>query len=201
MKTEIKQQVTNENNITVNIDQDPMKQLLYWCQTSYKLQVQCFSSAIIFTIQPNYSSTNRASRASEYYVQIEVSSSRVFPSPATNPFLIFCRSIYRKMRRWDFNKISQGQLMQSEDFSALWEARGKNLQVDHYINCFTINIKARWKLCLTLRLCVCFGITLQIFIYWFPCRNNLLAMLEADISSSNNFGLCSEWFEATGGSL
>ena len=99
-----------------------MKQLLYWCQTSYKLQVQCFSSAIIFTIQPNYSSTNKASRASEHYVQIEVSSSRVFPSSATNPFLIFCRSIYRKMRRWDFNKISQRQLMQSEDFSALWEA-------------------------------------------------------------------------------
>ena len=115
--------------------------------------------------------------------------------------LILCRSTYRKMRRWDFNKISQGQLMQSEDFSALWEARGKNLQVDHYINCFTINIKARWKLCLTLRLCVCFGVTLQIFIHWFPCRNNFLAMLEADISSSNNFGLCSEWFEATGGSV
>ena len=26
-----------------------------------------------------------------------------------------------------------------------------------------------------------FGVTLQIFIHWFPCRSNSLAVLEADI--------------------
>ena len=121
--------------------------------------------------------------------------------PTTNNFSSYAEVLIGILRRWELTKISQRQLMQSEDFSALWEARRRNLQVDHYINCFTINIKSRWKLCLTLRLYVCFGVTLQIFMHWFPCRNNFLAMLEADISLSNNFGLCSEWFEATGGSF
>ena len=39
----------NKNNFTVRIDQDPTNQLVLMLQTSYNLQVQCFSSAIIFT--------------------------------------------------------------------------------------------------------------------------------------------------------
>ena len=55
---------------------------------------------------------------------------------------------------------------------------------------------------MTLRLCVMFGVTLQIFLHLFPSRNNSLAVLEAKyLIFFNNFGLCFERFEATGGSV
>ena len=52
MKTEIKQQVTNENNITVNIDQNPMKQLYIDVKpaTNFKSNVSVQQSSSLFNL-------------------------------------------------------------------------------------------------------------------------------------------------------
>ena len=50
MKTENKITSYNKNNITVNIDQDPINNLLLMLQTDYNLQVQCFNSSFLHNL-------------------------------------------------------------------------------------------------------------------------------------------------------
>ena len=40
----------NKNNITVNIDQDPINQLVLMLQTGYNLQVKCFNSSFFHNL-------------------------------------------------------------------------------------------------------------------------------------------------------
>ena len=120
-------------------------------QTSYNIQVQCFSSEIIFTSQPNYSITSRASRAFEHYLQVENLSTSILQSSATNIFSSSTRVFIEEMRRWDLIKDLLGQLIQTLILLGLWWARWRSLHMFVCINCFTFKSKARWELLLTFK--------------------------------------------------
>ena len=97
--------------------------------TNYNLQVQCFSSTIIFTSQPNYSITNRASRAFEHYLQLEVSSTSIFHSSATNIFSSSTGVFIEEMRRWDLIKDPLGHLIYTLILLGLWGAQWRSLHI------------------------------------------------------------------------
>ena len=82
-------------------------------QTSYSFKsnvlVQQSSSFLSLT----YLITNKASRAREYYLQVEVLSTSIFESFATNILSSSTEVFIEEMRRWDLIKYLQDQLIQT----------------------------------------------------------------------------------------
>ena len=107
---------------------------------------------------------------------------------ATNnqQLLFFYRGIYRIMRKWNL-KRSPKTINTVSRLRGLLRGSMEKFTGGSLYYLFTINIKSRWELYLTLRLCVMFGVTLQIFLHWFPCRSNSLAALRQNIFLCNNF--------------
>ena len=123
-KSENRNKITiyNKKNITVDIDQDPINQLVLMLQTSYSFKssvsVQQSSSLLRLT----YLITTKALRAREHYLQVEVSSSSIFQSSATNLFSSSRKVFIEGMRRWDLIKDLQSSI--NTNFKTSWPLRG-----------------------------------------------------------------------------
>ena len=87
--------IYNKKNITVDIDQDPINQLVFDVQTSYNHQVQWFSTTSNFSSQLGYPQLQtELTAASENYLHASDIQRPTFVSSSIEVFI-------EEKRRWD----------------------------------------------------------------------------------------------------
>ena len=86
-------------------------------------------------------------RASDHYLQVEVSSSSIFQISATNIFSSSTGIFIEGLRRWERIKDLPGHLIQTEGFSAFEGLDEEVYKCSVCINCFTLKIKLGGSFC------------------------------------------------------
>ena len=144
----------NKKNITIDIDQDPINQLVFDASNqlqssspmghqSFKLLISTYVSSITNRAYSSFKKLFTCNRYSE-----------------TNPFLIFYRVIYRRNEEVECTIRSLGSI---NTINASRPLRGSNGEYFWYFLCidwFSLSYWATWENLLTLRLFLIFVITL-----------------------------------------